>query len=142
MFRRWLNRMQPLGLLAMRCALGAIMIAHGYQKVHGGGYGASMAQMVSHMGFPGWLGYFVTYLEFVGGVLLVAGFLTRLLGALFTIEMAVAIAKVHWPNGLGKPGGIDFPMACGAIAFALIWFGAGLISVDHLIFGGGHKLGR
>ena len=138
--RRFLVRLQPLGLLVLRIALGAIMIAHGYPKVFHGGFGHGTAAMVSNMGMPAFLGYFVAYLEFIGGMMIMAGVFTRVLGVLFTGEMLVAIVKVHAKNGIGTNGGIDFPMACMAIAFALIFFGAGLISVDHLIFGGGHKV--
>jgi putative oxidoreductase len=138
--RRLLVRLQPLGLLVMRIALGAIMVAHGYPKVFHGGFGHGMAQEVAKIGMPGFLGYFVAYLEFVGGMMILAGIFTRVLGVLFTGEMLVAILKVHLKNGIGTQGGIDFPLACMALAFALIFFGAGLISVDHLIFGGGHKI--
>lgn len=137
--RRLLTRLQPLGLLVMRCALGAIMTAHGYTKVFHGGFGHNTAVMVANLGFPAFLGYVVTYLEFIGGIMLMAGVFTRVVGLLFTIEMAVAIVKVHLKNGIGTPGGVDLPLACLAIAFGLVFFGAGLISVDHLIFGGGLK---
>jgi putative oxidoreductase len=137
--RRLLTRLQPLGLLAMRLAVGAVMIAHGYAKVFHGGFGRQTAAMVAGMGFPGFLGYVVTYLEFIGGMLVILGLFTRVIGLLFAVEMLVAILKVHLSKGIGTPGGMDLPLACGAIAFALIFFGAGLISVDHLIFGGGLK---
>ena len=32
---RFLDKLQPLGLVAMRMALGAVMIVHGYPKVTG-----------------------------------------------------------------------------------------------------------
>lgn len=137
--RRLLTRLQPLGLLVMRCALGAVMVAHGYAKVFRGDFGHSTAAMVAHLGFPAFLGYVVTYLEFVGGMMLIVGVFTRVVGLLFTCEMVVAILKVHLKNGIGVPGGVDLALVCMAIAFALIFFGAGLISVDHLIFGGGLK---
>ncbi len=137
--RRLLARLQPLGLLVMRCALGAIMIAHGSAKVFRGGFGHSTAEMVANLGFPSFLGYVVTYLEFIGGMLLILGLFTRVIGLLFAVEMLTAILKVHLRHGIGTPGGVDLPLACFALAFALIFFGAGLISLDHLIFGGGLK---
>lgn len=137
--RRFLTRLQPLGLLTMRIALGAVMIAHGYPKVFHGGFGHSTAAMAGNMGLPGFLGYVVTYVEFIGGMLMVLGLFTRVVGFLFAGEMLVAILKVHLSKGIGSQGGVDLPLACFAIAFALVFFGAGLISVDHLIFGGGLK---
>jgi putative oxidoreductase len=137
--RRFLTRLQPLALLAMRCALGLVYIAHGYPKVFHGGFGHSTAAIVGNMGLPSFLGYLVAYLEFIGGMMLIIGVFTRVLGFLFTCEMTVAILKIHLKNGIGVPNGVDLPLVCLAIAFALIFFGAGLISVDHLIFGGGLK---
>jgi putative oxidoreductase len=139
--RRLLTRLQPLGLLVMRCALGAVMIAHGYPKVFHGGFGHNTAAMVAAMGMPAFLGYVVAYLEFIGGMMLIVGVFTRVVGLLFAGEMLVAILKVHLSKGIGTQGGMDLPLACMAIAFALLLFGGGLVSVDHLIFGGGLKSG-
>ncbi len=135
---RFLDRLQPLALLGLRLVLGIIMISHGSQKVFGG-MPATMA-MFSKLGIPSWMAYLTAAAEFGGGILLVAGFLTRLGAAAIAIDMSVAIAKVHWANGLrGAPGkpGFEFPMACGIIAFALIFLGAGPISLDWVFFRGG-----
>jgi putative oxidoreductase len=127
----FLNRLHPLGLLVLRLALGAVMIAHGYQKIFGGM--PQFMQMLQHMGIPAWMGYLTVAAEFGGGILLVAGFLTRLAALAIFIDMVVAISKVHLHNGLfSKNGGFEFPMVCGAIAFSLIWSGAGPIAMDWL----------
>jgi putative oxidoreductase len=127
----FLNRLHPLGLLVLRLALGAVMIAHGYQKVFGGM--PQFMQMLQHMGIPAWMAYLTVAAEFGGGILLVAGFLTRLAALAIFIDMVVAIIKVHLHNGLfSKNGGFEFPMVCGAIAFSLIWSGAGPIAMDWL----------
>ena len=126
----FLDRLQPLGLLILRLALGAIMIAHGWQKIAGHMHG--IMGMLPHLGIPAWMGYLVVAAEFGGGILVVAGFLTRFAAATIFIDMMVAILKVHLKNGLTAPGGFEFPMACAAIAFALIFFGAGPMSFDWL----------
>jgi len=134
---RFLDRLQPLALLVMRIALGAIMTAHGYHKVFGGLHG--FAHAVSGMGLPGWLGYVSAFTEFLGGLLLVIGCFTRPVALAICTNLCVAIWKVHLHNGLlgssDRPG-YEFPMAAGAIAFALIFFGAGSISLDHVLRGG------
>ena len=133
---RFLDRLQPLALLVMRVALGAIMVAHGAQKIFGGGM-QNTERIVSGIGFPWWVTYLVAVTELGGGVLVLVGLLTRL-GALgIFVELCVAIAKVHWKSGLRGPNGFEFPMACAAIAFALIFFGAGPISLDWAFFRGG-----
>jgi putative oxidoreductase len=127
----FLNRLHPLGLLVLRLALGAVMIAHGYQKIFGGM--PQFMQMLQHMGIPAWMAYLTVAAEFGGGILLVAGFLTRIAAIAIFLDMAVAISKVHLQHGLfSKNGGFEFPMVCAAIAFSLIWSGAGPIAMDWL----------
>jgi putative oxidoreductase len=127
----FLNRLQPLALLILRLALGTIMIAHGWQKI--ADHMQGITGMIHHMGLPTITAYLVVGAEFVGGILVVIGFLTRLAAFAIFIDMLVAILKVHLPHGLfSSNGGFEFPMACGAIAFALTFTGAGPIAIDWL----------
>ena len=119
----FLNRLQPFALLVLRLVLGAIMIAHGYKKVFGGFHGHQ--QFVSSLGIPGWMAYLSAGTEFFGGIGVVLGVATRFFALAFMIEMAVAIVKVHWKNGLMAQGGYEFPLALATIAFALMCFGGG-----------------
>ena len=131
---RYLDRLQPLALLVMRLALGAIMVAHGYHKVFGGLH--QHAQFVSGLGLPAWLGYVSAFTEFFGGLLILVGFFARAAAFAICINLGVAIWKVHWHNGLTGDHGYEFPLAVAALAFALIFFGAGPISLDHILRGG------
>ena len=131
---RLLDRLEPLALMAMRFLLGAVMIDHGFKKVFHGGL-AHHVQMVSSLGLPGWLAYPSAFTEFFGGILLVLGVGTRFVSFAVLIDMAVAIWKVHWPNGMFGRGGYEFPLSLATIAFALITFGGGPIALDR-IFGG------
>ena len=127
---RYLDRLEPLALLVLRIVIGAIMIAHGYGKVFGGF--SRVRDMVQHLGFPGWSAYLLAGTEFFGGILIIAGLLTRFVAVAMLIDMSVAIWKIHWHNGLKGPGGFEFPMSVAAIAFSLIFFGAGPIALDSL----------
>ena len=99
---RYLDRLQPLALLVMRLALGAIMVAHGSQKVFGGLH--HHAQMAASLGLPAWLGYVSAFAEFFGGLLILVGFFTRVAAFAVFIDLFVAIWKVHLHNGLiGTP---------------------------------------
>jgi putative oxidoreductase len=129
----FLDRLQPLGLLALRVTLGVIMIAHGYGKVFGI---SKHVGFVSGLGLPGWLAYPSAGAEFFGGILLIVGLLTRITSVFVLINMLVAVFKVHLPNGLVGRGGYEFPLALSAMAFALIFFGAGALSLDAVIFRG------
>ena len=132
---RFLDRLQPLALLVLRLVLGAIMIGHGYPKVFGGL--SHHVQMVSGLGLPGWLAYFSAAAEFLGGILVLLGLFTRISALAICIDLSVAIWKVHWRSGLLGNGGYQFPLALAAIAFALVFFGAGPIALDIVRRGGG-----
>ncbi len=127
-----LDRFQPFGALVMRLVLGAIMLAHGYQKVipHGALYG--FTHMVGRLGLPPWLGYVSAFTEFFGGMLLIVGLFTRVVAFLVVIDMAVAIDKVHLHHGILASNGYAFPLACFALALMLIFTGAGALGLDDL----------
>ena len=119
----WFNRLQPLALLTLRLVLGAIMIAHGYQKVFGGFHGYQ--QFLNNLGLPVWMAYVVAPVEFLGGIAIVLGLCERFFAGAFAIEMMVAIWKFHLHRGFTAPGGIEFPLAMIAIGFTLMCFGGG-----------------
>lgn len=133
---RFLDRLQPLALLALRLTLGVIMIGHGYGKVFHGGLEQHVHRVAS-LGLPGWLAYLSSCAEFFGGMLVIAGLFTRFFSLAILIDLAVAIWKVHWKNGLFGKGGYEFPLTLVTIAFALIFFGAGPIAIDNIRRGGG-----
>lgn len=131
--------MQPLGLLVLRIVLGVIMVGHGSHKVYG--HMHEYAGYVGSLGLPVWLGYVSALVEFVGGVLLIMGLVTRCAALAVLIDMIVAIVKVHWKHGLLGAGGYEFPLALAAIAFALLLFGGGSISIDAIRGGRGSSNG-
>lgn len=132
---RYLDRLQPLALLVMRLALGAVMLVHGYHKVFGGLH--HHAQVVASLGLPAWTSYLSSFTEFLGGLLILIGLLTRFAAFAICIDLSVAIWKVHFHNGLLGTGGYEFPLALATLAFALIFFGSGPIALDHIRGGGG-----
>ena len=86
---RFLDRLQPLALLALRLALGVIMIAHGYHKIFVGM--SHHVETVRHLGLPGWMAYPSAGAEFFGGILVLLGLLTRIAALGILINMLVAI---------------------------------------------------
>jgi putative oxidoreductase len=126
------------GLLLIRVVLGAIMAAHGAQKLFGwfGGPGlAGSGGWLEAMGFkPARLHAAVNGVaEFGGGTLLALGLLTPLGAAAVAGVMFVAIAIVHWSNGFfNSSGGYEFNLLIAATAIALAITGSGEISIDHL----------
>lgn len=134
---RILENMQPFALLVLRAVLGLVMVAHGWLKVDGGM--AEFKGFLATIGVPGWMGYVSAYAELVGGILLIIGLLTRFAAFTVFINMLVAVVKVHWKNGLLGAAGYQFPLALAAMAFAIIFFGGGSISLDTAIFRGPKK---
>jgi putative oxidoreductase len=132
---KFLNSVQPLGLLALRLALGLIFLTHGYPKLTRAA-SPLQAMFVQH-GLPAQLVYVAGVLETFGGILLILGLFTRGAALLFVIEMAVAIVKVHSVHGIMALHEYEFPLALAAGSLALATVGAGLASIDHLLFGEG-----
>ena len=139
----YLDRSQPLALVVMRIALGTVMLAHGYQNLFR--HLHDHVHFITSLGMPAWLGYVSSLTEFLGALFILAGFFTRPAALALCIDLLVAIWKVHWRNGLmGSPDhpGVEFPLALAALAFALIFFGAGPIALDHVLRGGGSGVSR
>jgi putative oxidoreductase len=138
---RRLEQLKPLALLLLRLTLGIIFIFHGYPKLFT--HTRETMQMFERIGFPGYFVYIAGTIEFFGGIVLMIGLFTRVAGLLLAGEMAIAVWRVHLPQGpITLVKNYEFPLLLGAAAFTLACAGAGLISLDHAIFGGGHQAPR
>jgi putative oxidoreductase len=127
---KWLNSLQPFGALLMRLALGASMAVHGYGKVVPHGALNHYAHYIASLGIPYWLGYVSAYTEFVGGMLLILGLLTRLAAALIAINMLVAFFFVGIHQGFGI---YNYILALAALGIMLTFYGAGVLALDRKI---------
>lgn len=134
---RYLDRLQPLALLVMRLALGAVMVGHGYHAVFGGLH--HYVQLVTSHGLPAWTAYLSAFIEFLGGLLVLLGLFTRCAAFAICIDLSVAIARVNFHNGLMGDHGYELPLALAALAFGLVFFGGGPIAFDHIRAPGGGK---
>lgn len=130
------ERIRPLAALVARLVLGIIMAVHGFQKIFPRGALYQFTQYVAHLGLPYWLGYVSAFTEFFGGAFLVLGLLVHLAALGIAIDMAIAIFKVHLHHGLTGQGGIEFPLACFALAVVLIGTGPGYVAADGYLFRG------
>ena len=111
-----------LALALARTVVGLVIAAHGAQKVFGAWGGPGLRGWTEGMARMGmrparFWGLVTALTEFVGGIALAAGFLVPITAALVTVQMATALARVHWPKGfwVGK-GGIEFTLVLLAIA--------------------------
>ena len=124
-------------LLLARLLVGVVLIAHGWQKVFTWGLGGT-AQAFAGMGIPlpAVSATFAAVVELVGGVLLVFGAATALVGVLVVLNMLGAALLVHAPNGvMVSDGGWELVGVIGALALVLAAVGAGRFSVDHTLAG-------
>jgi putative oxidoreductase len=127
------------GLLIARMVFGLLMAAHGTQKAFGwfGGYGlAGTAGFFEQLGFrPGKLfAGAAAGTEIVAGLLVAFGLLGPLGSALIISVMIVAMATVHWPNGVfAQNNGIEVPLLYSVAALTLALTGPGAFSIDALL---------
>ena len=128
-----------LTALSLRIPAGIIFIGHGAQKLFGafGGYGLEgTGQWMASIGLePGYLMALAAgSAEFFGGIALLIGLLVRPAAAVLAITMLMAILTVHISNGLFMSNnGYEFGLSLLAISVALIFSGAGYLSIDRLI---------
>jgi putative oxidoreductase len=134
---KFLNALQPLGLLILRLSLALIFFSHGYPKITHTAAGMQ-AFFVEH-GLPGYFVYVSGVLEVFGAMLLVLGLFTRGAALLLAIEMGVAIWKVHSAGGYLAVHNYEFPLAVLAASLALATVGAGRLSLDQPLFEGGSR---
>src|SRR6476660_5418712 len=144
MFRRLISTDNDRMLTFMRLVLGAVFFAHGAQKLLGwfGGFGytATMAAFSQQMGIPAALAFIAIAAEFFGGIGLVSGFLGRVAALGISIDMLVAIRKVHLHNGFfmnwygnQKGEGFEYHLLVLAIGLLLVVRGSGAWSLDRAL---------
>ena len=130
-------------MLPIRLALGAIMFAHGAQKVFGVWGGPGFNQWINRDApFPEmrpswlWLGA-AAVSEFLGGALVIIGLYTRVGAFLITCVMLTAILGVHWRSGFFiNAGGFEYALPLLGMAAALMVHGGGSASIDAQMSGG------
>ena len=133
------NTHAGFGITGLRILIGIILMAHGSQKLFGmfGGYGLEgTGQYMASLGLnPGYLMALMSgSAEFFGGLALFLGLLARPAALVVIVMLVVAILSVHTHNGLFMANnGYEFGLALIAGAVAVLFEGAGRLSLDRLI---------
>lgn len=127
------------GITVLRILVGIIFMAHGSQKLFGmfGGYGLEgTGQYMASLGLnPGYLMALLSgSAEFFGGLALFLGLLVRPAAVVLIVMLVIAILSVHIHNGLFMVNnGYEFGLALLGAAVAVLFEGAGRVSLDRLI---------
>lgn len=128
-----------LGLLVLRVVVGLLFVGHGTQKLFGwfGGHGIEgTAGFMDSLGMrPGRRHAVAAGLaETGGGLLLALGLLTPLAALMMISVMVVAVATVHYRNGVWNTSqGYELNLVYVVAAFAVTAIGAGDWSLDGVL---------
>jgi putative oxidoreductase len=126
-----------IALLFLHVVVGCLFAAHGAQKVFGifGGHGLEgTAGFFDQIGLrPGAFHARVAgFAELFGGILLALGLFTPIAAALLIAVMVVAVATVHFKNGLWNTNqGWEFNLVLVVALFVLAATGGGRLALDH-----------
>jgi putative oxidoreductase len=117
---------EPLSWPIIRCAAGLILAVHGWPKV------LRVIELIGGAD-PGDTDVLrlvvLALIEFVGGVSVALGFLTRFWAPACAIEMLVIFLR-YWPNFAWTQRGYEYVLMWGLVLFAIALRGPGPYSVD------------
>lgn len=132
-----------LAALAIRAVVGPVMAYHGFLKLDRPGGAGAFADSVSQLevfglGMPRMTGYIVVAIELIGGICILAGFLTRIWSVLLAVQMFTIPFVVKSGIGLiaaqaGDGTGFEIDLVIGVCAVALVLMGPGALALDALL---------
>ena len=112
----------------VRVTIGMIFIMHPLGK-----FGPGFAENLPNMGLPAEMQIPIALAEFVPGVLLIIGGLTRISASLLSIVMLGAIFMVKEAQSLTGKGGVELDLLLLAGCLVIIVIGPGRISVSYIL---------
>ena len=129
------NNLNQWSLTLLRVVLGVIFAYHGYLKLFApdGFSGTVTFFTMIKIPFPLYSALLVSVVEFVGGIFLILGMVTKISSLLLLVNMLVAFFTVHLKNGfLVSKGGYEFALVLIAALVVVLVNGAGKLSVGKL----------
>jgi len=113
----------------IRASIGAIFIVHSLKK-----FDPSWQEWLISVGMPPELQLPMALAEFIGGIFLIVGMLTRVTGTIFAVILLGAIFHIRWENGFFiSQGGWEWDLIMLAAVLTIIVAGPGRISISHLV---------
>ena len=132
--------LQSLGLLIARIGVGAILVAHGYVRWQRQGIDKQVVYLNQFSTpYPEVAAWGATIFELVGGVFLILGALTPIIGLALLVEQILVIAYTNWykhwnlmhADGTFN-GGYEYNVALGLLGLLFCVFGGGGAAIDRV----------
>jgi len=112
----------------VRVTIGMIFIMHSLGKFEPG-----FVEFLSGLGLPAEMQFPIALAEFVPGVLLIIGGLTRISASLLSVIMLGAIFVVKGAEAFTGRGGTELDILLLASCLVIIVIGPGRISISHIL---------
>ena len=122
------NKLHDIVHFGVRVVVGTIFIAHSLGKFNPGFVG-----FLNQIGIPAEMQFFVALGEFVPGILLIIGVLTRVSASILSIIMLGAIFHVKHASNLTGQGGFELELLLLVSNLSIIVAGPGRVSLSHII---------
>jgi len=123
------HHLHDITQMGMRTAIGVIFIVHGFGKFGNPGFGG----WISSMGIPTEMQIPIALAEFIPGILLIIGVLTRISASLISIVMLGAIFLVKGASNLTGEHGYELDLILLAACLVVIVAGPGRVSLSYAL---------
>lgn len=122
------SKFVDIAIFGLRLAIGSIFIAAGLLK-----FDPNVVPYLQQMGLPTELQYLYALQEFVPGILVTVGVLTRISASILSAVMLGVIFYIDRLSTFVEPNGAALAVILLAASLVLITAGPGKISVSHIV---------
>ncbi|MBI3640351.1 MAG: DoxX family protein [Thaumarchaeota archaeon] len=122
------SKFHDISHFGLRLTIGVIFIAVGFIK-----FDPSFTSYLPQMGLPTQLQYLFALEEFIPGILIIVGVLTRISASVTSLVMLGVIFYIYKASKFIGPDGAELPVILLAASLVIITIGPGRISISHLV---------
>jgi putative oxidoreductase len=122
------HKLHDLSHFGLRLSVGVLFIVHSLGKFDSGTGG-----FFSSLGLPSEMAPLIGLLELIGGILLIAGVLTRIASSLLAIEMLIVMVYLKKLQSFSGKNGLEFELVIFVILLTVIVLGPGRIAISHVV---------
>lgn len=135
MVRTWIKGFQHVALMLARVAIGVILIMRGWHRWFTVGIDQQATILENaDLPAPDLFAWLVTLFELAGGVLLVFGLLTPVIGlGMLALNVGVIVLRKLDAFYIHE-GGFEYSLAMAAVGLLFLAFGSGKLGADALFF--------